>query len=151
MDDLYQTDTFLWSEQQSDLLRRLAAGERVNDLVDWENVVEEIETVGRAEVRAVTSPLQNAMQHKLYAIGWPNADAARHWQKEVRVQLAEAADEFRESMRKAIVLSTLYRRAVLGAERHMADEPAAAPLPAACPWTLDDLLAEGRAALANRP
>jgi hypothetical protein len=24
------------------LLRRLAAGERVNDLVDWENVVEEI-------------------------------------------------------------------------------------------------------------
>jgi Domain of unknown function DUF29 len=150
MADLYETDTFLWSEQQSDLLRRLAAGERVNDQVDWENIVEEIETVGRSEVRAVTSPLQNGMQHKLYLLGWPNALTVRHWEAEVRVQLAEAADEYRESMRKAIALPTLYRRAVLAAERHMVDEPATTALPASCPWTLEDLLAEGRAALADR-
>jgi hypothetical protein len=30
----------MWSRHQPALLRRLAAGERVNDQVDWENVVE---------------------------------------------------------------------------------------------------------------
>ena len=37
----------VWSEQQAALLRRLGAGEQVNDRIDWENVVEEIESVGR--------------------------------------------------------------------------------------------------------
>jgi hypothetical protein len=29
MSDLYEADILLWSEQQADVLRRLAAGERV--------------------------------------------------------------------------------------------------------------------------
>jgi hypothetical protein len=153
MDDLYHADIVLWSERQSDLLRRLAAGERVNDQIDWENVVEEIETVGRSEVRAVTSALQNGIQHKLYLLGWPNVVAVRHWHHEVRVQLAQAAKDYRESMRKEIQpdLPDLYRLACLGVERHMLDESEpVSPLPASCPWTLDELLAEGRAALADR-
>ena len=43
--DLYDRDVLAWSEHQADRLRRLARGERVNDL-DWEHVVEEIEDVG---------------------------------------------------------------------------------------------------------
>ena len=100
--------------------------------------------------RAVTSALILAMQHKLCLIGWPVEDADRHWQHEVRVHLAEAATEFRESMRKEIEarMATLYRRAVLATERHMAGAALPwEPLPAACPWTLDELLAEGGAAL----
>ena len=49
MSDLYDTDAVTWAEQQAALLRRIAAGERVNDQVDWENVVEEIEDVGGGE------------------------------------------------------------------------------------------------------
>ena len=41
--DLYGEDIRLWSETQSDLLRRVAAGETVADKVDWPHVVEEIE------------------------------------------------------------------------------------------------------------
>ena len=49
--DLYDTDILLWSERQADLLRRHAAGERVNDAsIDWPNIVEEIEDVGRSEL-----------------------------------------------------------------------------------------------------
>ncbi len=44
-DDLYDRDVLAWSEHQADLLRRLARGERVDDL-DWEHVVEEIERRG---------------------------------------------------------------------------------------------------------
>jgi hypothetical protein len=46
MSELYETDILAWSRHQSDVLRRLAAGERVNDQVDWPNVIEEIESVG---------------------------------------------------------------------------------------------------------
>ena len=51
MSNLYDTDAVTWAKQQAALLRRLAAGERVNDQVDWENVVEEIEDVGRPRAR----------------------------------------------------------------------------------------------------
>jgi Domain of unknown function DUF29 len=103
----YDTDAHAWAHDQAALLRRMAAGERVNDQVDWSNVIEEIESVGRSELRATTSPLTVAMQHKLYLLGWPGNLSARHWQAEIGDRLAEAADEFRESMRKDIDMARL--------------------------------------------
>ena len=38
-DDLYDRDVLAWSERQADMIRRLARGERVND-VDWLHVAE---------------------------------------------------------------------------------------------------------------
>jgi hypothetical protein len=49
--DLYGDDILLWAEMQSALLRKLAAGETVSKGVDWPHIVEEIEEVGRADVR----------------------------------------------------------------------------------------------------
>ena len=43
-DGLHDSDVLIWSEQQADLLRRLAAGERVNDAVDWANVIKRFKT-----------------------------------------------------------------------------------------------------------
>ncbi len=55
-DDLYDRDILAWPRHQAELLRRLARGERVND-VDWEQVVEEIGDVGLSELNAVESYL----------------------------------------------------------------------------------------------
>ena len=44
-DDLDDREAPAWSEHQASLLRRVARGERVNE-VDWEHVIEEIEDVG---------------------------------------------------------------------------------------------------------
>jgi hypothetical protein len=154
MSELYDSDTLTWSRQQAALLRRVAEGERINDQVDWPNIIEEIESVGREELRAVTSALKVGMQHKLYLLGWPAADAARHWRIEARVHFADAHGDFRESMRQEIErgLPRLYRRALLGLERHMLDAGSpTAPLPKQCPWTLDELLAEGEAAAREAP
>ena len=142
MSDLYGDDILLWSKQQAELLRRMAAGERVDDQVDWPNVIEKIESVGRAELRAVRSALRIAMQHKLYLLAWPNDRAVHHWAAEATNQLAEAHEDFRESMRKEIDLASLYRRARLSAEAHMIT------LSDQCPFSLDELLAEGKAAMA---
>ncbi len=63
MSELYQDDILLWSERQSELLHRLAGGERVNDQVDWENVIEEVESLGREQLLAVQSLLRQALIH----------------------------------------------------------------------------------------
>ena len=39
----YDTDLVLWSREQAELLWRMAAGERVNDRVDWVELAEEME------------------------------------------------------------------------------------------------------------
>ena len=50
----YDADIVVWSEQQAALLRRRAAGEIVNETeMDWSNIAEEIEAVGRSELHAV--------------------------------------------------------------------------------------------------
>ncbi len=67
MGDLYDDDILLWSERQSDLLRRIAAGEPVNERPDWVNIIEEVESVGRSDLRAVESLLLQAFMHMLKA------------------------------------------------------------------------------------
>jgi hypothetical protein len=79
--DLYERDILSWSEHQADLLRRLARGERVND-VDWEHVVEEIEDAGLFELNAVRSYLRLMLVHLLKLQGWPDNPAADHWRRE---------------------------------------------------------------------
>ena len=140
-DDLYQDDTLLWSEQQAALLRRVAAGERVND-VDWAHVIEEIEDVGRSELRACTSFLLKAIEHLLKLRGWPGHAASSHWRDETVTFLTEAALAYTPSMRQNIDLDALYRRAGRNVRIKMANEPTALRLPDACPFTLDDLLGE---------
>jgi hypothetical protein len=63
-DDLYHRDILAWSKAQASRLRRIAAGERVND-VDWEHVIEEVEDVGRSELKTVRSHFRNALIHAL--------------------------------------------------------------------------------------
>jgi hypothetical protein len=71
--DLYEDDFLLWSESQATLLRRLAAGERVNDRdLDWANLGEEIEAVGRGELGAFESLLTQAIVHRLKQECWPD-------------------------------------------------------------------------------
>jgi hypothetical protein len=60
----YDLDFYAWTQRQGSLLRRLAAGERVNDAdLDWPNIAEEIETLGRSERGAVASRIRNVVEH----------------------------------------------------------------------------------------
>ena len=138
-DRLYETDVLTWSIQQADLLRRAARGERVNGL-DWENLIEEIEDVGKSELRAVRSNLRQALVHLLRLAGWPANDAAGHWRSEVVGFLAEAAADFTASMRQRFDLGAIYEDALAQASSDRIDGRAPRSLPEACPFTLNDLL-----------
>ena len=139
-DDLYDQDIFAWSERQSALLRRAAAGERVNDL-DWPHIIEEIEDVGGAALRSVHSLLARAIEHLLKLHGWPDSDATEHWRRETRAFLRDAARAFTPGMRQLIDIDELYRLAASAvAEDTMFGRPPG-PLPADQPFTLEELLA----------
>ncbi len=140
---LYDEDILLWSEQQAGLLRRLARGERVNDAVDWENVIEEVGEVGRSELNAVQSLLEVGLRHLLLAHGAPRPELAAHWAIEAETALADAARRFSPSMAQRITLDSLWRRARRNATRTLAADGAPLPpLPEACPFVLPELLVE---------
>ena len=84
MSDLYDDDILLWSEHQSELLRRIAAGEPVNERPDWANIIEEVESVGREQLHAVESLLLQALLHMLRAEGWPDAGDGENWLADAR-------------------------------------------------------------------
>ncbi len=139
--DLYERDGLAWAEQQAALLERLAAGERVNAELDWPNLIEEVRDVGLSELRACKSLLEQAMRHLLKLYAWPASDAASHWREEAGTFLDEAALCFTPSMRHRIDLADLYARALRRVRATTDAAGATRPLPDACPFTLDALLA----------
>ena len=140
-DGLYERDALAWAEQQADLLRRLAAGERLNAAVDWPNVIEEVQDVGLSELRACRSLLRQAMLHLLKLHAWPSSSAAPHWRDEAGVFLDDAADRFSPSMRQRIDLDDLYAKALRRAQALRDVTGVSRPLPETCPFTLEALLA----------
>ena len=140
MSDLYDQDIVLWSEQQAELLRRHAAGERVNSAdFDWANIIEEIESVGNEQRHAVESLLLQALIHALKISAWPGARDAEHWRNETRVFREQAHRRFVPSMRQRIDVADLYTSALRAMPRRMDGQPPP-PVPEMCPDTLDQLL-----------
>ena len=140
MSYLYEDDVLLWSERQADLLRRNASVARSNDAIDWLNVIEEIEDVGRSELRSCRSLLRQALRHMLKAEAWPLSRDAPNWRADAVDFRRQARDAFTPSMRQRIDVASLYADALAALPETM-DGVAPLPVPAVCPVTLDELLA----------
>lgn len=81
----YDADFYAWTQRQGALLRRLAGGERVNDAdLDWPNIAEEIETLGRSERAALASCIRNIIQHLMKLEASPAIDPRPGWRATVR-------------------------------------------------------------------
>jgi hypothetical protein len=137
----YDTDILVWSEHQADLLRRVAAGEPVNETPDWPNIIEEIESVGSEQRHAVESLLLQALIHMLKAEAWPLSRDVPHWQAEARVFRSRARRRFVPSMRQRVDLAGIYIDALRGLPDTI-DGTSPLPVPDVCPVTLDELLSE---------
>jgi hypothetical protein len=148
-DDLYDHDALAWSVHQASLLRRVARGERVNE-VDWEHVIEEIEDVGLSQLNAVQSFLRLMLVHLLKVHCWPESTSTGHWRGEVVSFQKDAAQRFAPSMRQRIDLDLLYGSAKEQIAAATYDGRPALPFPADCPFTLEQLLAETGEQLAAR-
>ena len=87
--ELYHSDGYSWSVEQVDALRR-----RDFAAVDWDNVIEEIKDVGKAEIRTWTSYCSRTIQHLLSIEHYQKAtdEALKHWSREVRQFRVEMSD-----------------------------------------------------------
>ena len=139
-DGLYQRDVLLWSEQQADLLRRLADGECLNASIDWPNVIEEVLDLGRSELHACESLLEQAMVHLLKLHGAPGHPSATQWRVESLAFLAGARRRYVPSMEQRIDLQALYDDAGRQAGAALADAAVQPAWWATCPYRLSDLV-----------
>jgi hypothetical protein len=91
MDDaktLYDEDFFAWSKQQAKALRA-AARTGSNQLLDWENLAEEVEDLGKSERRTLGSQILRIVEHLAKLEHSPATDPRAGWRSSIR----DARDE----------------------------------------------------------
>ncbi len=135
----YLCDIMTWSERQAGLLRRMAAGEHINDLIDWDNVVDEIEAAGRRQLTQIKSLLVEALACLLKVKAWPLSAEVPRWRAEASGFQQEATAILAPTMRRRIDINEFYFKALRRIPKTM-DGQEPQPFPTECPITLDDLL-----------
>lgn len=135
--DLYEADFHAWSAAQAAALRRLA-GLAGTGGVDWDNLIDEVESLGRSERQAVESLIRQIFIHLLKLIAAPDSPDANHWRGEIDGFLFQIHQKFCPSMRRVIepAIASLW----CGARQNLHTRRQLVPGPDACPLTLDDLL-----------
>ena len=78
---LYDRDGWAWAQAQSRALRA-----RDLDAIDWENVIEEIEAVGRSERSAVSSAIALILEHRLKFEHGLREEPKAGWKRTIRAQ-----------------------------------------------------------------
>ena len=137
---LYDTDFAEWTAETAELLRK-----RRFDELDLENLIEEIESLGRSQQHAVRSQMQRMLMHLVKQAIQPEREGTS-W----RLSIVDARREIRghleisPSLRRRLeaALQKSYRNAIKDAidETGLAADPRTLPIPAACPYSLHDLL-----------
>ena len=91
MTDTYETDFFAWTQAQAAALRAT----RPNN-IDWANIAEELETMGRSERREVENRIRLILTHLLQ---WRYQSWMRtpSWRHTLRVQRRDLEKVLRES------------------------------------------------------
>lgn len=140
----YDEDFYAWTQAQAQELRR-AGAERDNAPIDWENVAEEIESMGRGQRSEVRNRLCVLLTHLLK---WQNCPELRErcangWRRTVREQRKQVARELDDSPSLRRQIGELFATAYADAREYAADE---AEVPVDCfpvepHFTVDDALA----------
>lgn len=141
----YDDDIYAWSQEQAAVLRRLAETRRdLPNELDLDHVAEEIEDLGKTELRTVESFLELMLRHLLKIVSAPDATPQRHWRGEIGLQHRSLVREFRKSMRQNIDLDGAWRAAKVRADAALDEHGQAliSDLPENCPFTLDELVAD---------
>jgi len=140
---LYDDDIVTWAEQQAAALRELAAKPELSNVVDWENLIEEVETLGRSEWGGVASQIRNALIHILKGFCDPGSLSRNAWSVETGNFLDEARRDYRPSMRGKIEMDDLWHEAFRSASRELLAYKRRVPpgIPMTCPFELEQVLA----------
>ena len=136
----YDTDILTWSERQATLLRRRAAGELVNDAeIDWPNVAEEIESVGRSERRELRNRMARLQQHLLKWRYQPE-HRSRSWRTTITTQRREIEALLADSPSLRATLPDVLAASYRAARDDAITETGLLDLPENPPFTVEQAL-----------
>jgi hypothetical protein len=127
---LYETDYYLWLEQTIEALRSSDLSQ-----IDCQNLIEELISLGKTDLRTVNSLVKQIMIHRLKLDYLPDREPRKHWCKEIFNFQDQLSDTLTASLKTKIELDELYFRA----RRQLLLEYELS-LPEACPYSLTDLL-----------
>jgi len=133
---LYETDFYGWLQDQAEYMR---AGSFAS--LDLENLIEEIESMGKSHQRALESRLEVLLMHLLK---WKYQHTLRgaSWMFTIKEQRSRLADHIERNpslkTRIAEAQKSAYRYAVFGASRETGMDTSA--FPAQCPWTFEQAM-----------
>lgn len=94
-DTLYDDDFFIWTQRQAEELRR-AAHAGSNLPLDWVNLAEEIESLGRREREELRKMFELVLAHLVKLAASPANDPRLGWKEEVghyRSEIERALEE----------------------------------------------------------
>ncbi len=137
-DQLYDTDFFNWTQ---DMAQRLRA--RDTEQLDWENIAEEIDSMGKRDYRALGSRLEVLLAH-LLKWRFQVDRRSRSWAATIQTQRTRIGKIVVDSpsflARIAVDLPEAYRMA-----RRQASIETGIPegnFPEECPWTFESAVGE---------
>jgi Domain of unknown function DUF29 len=139
---LYDEDFYAWTESQASELRRLAAKPDLSNVMDWENLIEEVETLGRSDLRAADGYLVQCIAHLIKLASAPDAVPAETWRAEIVVLQVNFQKAFAASMRRKFDMDFVWRSAIANAEVGLWREGLRPSrlLPKQCPFEVDAFL-----------
>lgn len=134
----YEDDLFAWTQEQAALLRAHAL-----DGLDWENLAEEIESMGRRDRRELESRLRVVLLHLLKWQVQPD-QTGMSWRKTLRTQRREIRDLLQQSPSLRREVPDLIGEAYGDAVKDAIDETGlrADIFASTCPYGADQVLDE---------
>lgn len=126
----YETDYYGWLETTIEKLRS-----RQFSVLDLENLIAELESIGRTDLQMANSLIKQIIIHRLKLDNLPDIEPRKHWQKEINNFQEQLEYLLSSSLRAKIDLEKLYNRAKKDIlVDYLID------LPQNCPYSIADLL-----------
>lgn len=134
----HDTDFYGWTQDQAALLRALP---RTSNRLDIENLAEEIEDMGRAEIKEISSLLRQTLAHLVKIAFDPEAPSVAHWVHEASAFQSDAVLALSPGLKQRLDLPKIWTLAKRNAADALGEYGIVLPrLPDDCPLTLDELL-----------
>jgi hypothetical protein len=129
---IYDQDFALWLE---DTVSKLKA--REFNQVDWENLIEEVESLGKSQRKAIRSFLVKLLEHLLKRCYVNLPECYRGWEIEIRNFRRELKQEFKDSPSLKSFMLEIFTESYQDALEAMREDYPDVIFPDVCPFPQD--------------